>query len=77
MSDIFKILVNERLTDIAELKVAELKTELKKRGVSTAGNKQELFDKLKAVIIRRTIMINFIFHYIYIYMFISLLNRKV
>ncbi len=47
--DSFKIMVNDRLVDIADLKVAELKTELKKRGVSTTGNKQELFDKLKNV----------------------------
>ncbi len=44
-----RILVNDKLTDISELKVAELKVELKKRGISTSGNKQELFEKLKNV----------------------------
>lgn len=49
MSDPLKIMINDRLTDISELKVTELKTELKKRGISTAGNKQDLYEKLKAV----------------------------
>ena len=43
------IVVNDKLTDIVELKVAELKTELKKRGLSTTGNKQDLHDKLRKV----------------------------
>lgn len=47
--DSFKIQVNDKLVDVADLKVAELKAELKKRGVSTTGNKQELVDKLKNV----------------------------
>ena len=47
--DSLKIVVNDKLVDIAELKVTELKAELKKRGVSTSGNKQELFEKLKNV----------------------------
>ena len=45
----FRIYINDKLTDITDLKVAELKTELKKRGVSTTGNKQELCDKLRNV----------------------------
>lgn len=49
MSDTFQILVNNVLTDIADLKVAQLKTELKKRGISTSGNKQDLYEKLKKV----------------------------
>ena len=44
-----RILFNEKLTDIVELKVAELKSELKKRGLSTTGNKQDLHDKLRKV----------------------------
>lgn len=47
--DSYKIMFNDKLTDIAELKVMELKAELKKRGVSTTGNKQELYEKLKNV----------------------------
>lgn len=47
--DAFKIVINDKLVDVADLKVAELKTELKKRGVSSTGNKQELVDKLKNV----------------------------
>jgi len=47
MSDQFRIVVNDRLVDIGDLKVAELKVELKKRGISVTGNKQELVDKLK------------------------------
>ena len=50
MSDTFQILVNNVLTDIGDLKVAQLKVELKKRGLSTAGNKQDLYEKLKKVI---------------------------
>jgi hypothetical protein len=41
--------IGDRLVDISELKVAELKVELKKRGISTAGNKHELYEKLKTV----------------------------
>jgi hypothetical protein len=48
-NEALKIVVNDKLTDISELKVTELKQELKKRGVSTTGNKQELFEKLKIV----------------------------
>jgi hypothetical protein len=43
------IVVNDKSTDIVELKVAELKSELKKRGLSTTGNKQDLHDKLRKV----------------------------
>ena len=49
MSETYNVMINDQLTDIAELQVAQLKLELKKRGISTAGNKQELHDKLKAV----------------------------
>ena len=49
MSDQFKIVINDKLTDIGDLKVAELKAELKKRGISCTGNKQELYEKLKNV----------------------------
>ena len=52
MSSGFCVNVNDRLTDISELKVAELKVELKKRGISTSGNKHELFEKLRNVFIR-------------------------
>ena len=45
-----RIIFNDKPTDISELKVADLKTELKKRGLSTTGNKQELHDKLRKVI---------------------------
>lgn len=55
--DSFKIMRNDKLVDITELKVTELKEELKKRGVSTTGNKQELFEKLRNV---RTIICNLI-----------------
>lgn len=46
-----RIFINDKLTDIAELKVTELKVELKKRGVSTAGTKKDLYEKLKNVCI--------------------------
>jgi hypothetical protein len=49
MSETFTIVINDQLTDVADLKVAQLKVELKKRGISTTGNKQELVDKLKNV----------------------------
>jgi hypothetical protein len=49
MSENIRILVNDKMIDITELKVAELKSELKKRGVSTTGNKQELYEKLRNV----------------------------
>lgn len=45
----YRVVVNGKLTDISDLKVAELKVELKKRGISTAGNKHELFEKLRNV----------------------------
>ena len=35
--------------DVSKLKVAELKVELKKLGISTAGNKAELLEKLRKV----------------------------
>lgn len=46
-----KILINDKLVDISELKVTELKTELKLRGLSQSGNKKDLYEKLKNVII--------------------------
>lgn len=49
MSDALKVKINSKMVDIADLKVTELKSELKKRGVSTSGNKQELYEKLKNV----------------------------
>lgn len=49
-SDQYVIEIDSRQVDIADLKVTELKTELKKRGLSTAGVKQELYEKLKNVI---------------------------
>jgi hypothetical protein len=45
----YKVMINDKMTDISELKVTELKTELKKRGVSTTGSKRDLFEKLKNV----------------------------
>lgn len=56
MSETFHILINDQLTDVADLKVAQLKVELKKRGVSTTGNKQDLLEKLKNVCISFQIM---------------------
>ena len=41
--------VNGKLTDISDLKVTELKNELKRRSISTTGNKHELFEKLRNV----------------------------
>lgn len=52
MSDALKVKINSKMVDIADLKVTELKSELKKRGVPTSGNKQELYDKLRAVKIK-------------------------
>ncbi len=52
MSDLC-VKINNKLVDIAELKVTELKAELKKRGVSTAGTKKDLYEKLKKVFERR------------------------
>jgi hypothetical protein len=49
MSEPIRIVINDKLVDIAELKVAELKVELKKRGISCTGNKQELYEKLRNV----------------------------
>jgi hypothetical protein len=66
MSDPLKILVNNKLTDISELKVTELKTELKKRGISTAGIKQELYEKLKNVCLSPDFL-TFSFHFLLIY----------
>jgi hypothetical protein len=45
------IQINDKTTDISELKVAELKTELKKRGLPITGNKSELHDKLRKFLI--------------------------
>lgn len=47
--EVYKIPINGKMTDISELKVTELKTELKKRGVSTTGSKRDLYEKLKNV----------------------------
>lgn len=47
----FRVTINDKLVDISDLKVAELKVELQKRGVSTSGKKQELFEKLRDVTI--------------------------
>lgn len=47
----FRVTINDKLVDISDLKVAELKVELQKRGISTSGKKQELFEKLRDVII--------------------------
>jgi hypothetical protein len=41
------------MTDISKLKVPELKTELKKRGGSTGGNKKDLFEKFKKVSLKK------------------------
>ncbi|RNA30992.1 apoptotic chromatin condensation inducer in the nucleus isoform X4 [Brachionus plicatilis] len=41
------ILLESKQLDLNELKVAELKSELKKLGLSASGNKQELQEKLK------------------------------
>lgn len=49
MSETFFIDISGQSTDIAELKVTQLKAELKKRAISTTGNKQELYEKLKNV----------------------------
>lgn len=46
-----RIQINDKITDITELKVAELKTELKKRGLPITGNKSELHDKLRKFLI--------------------------
>jgi hypothetical protein len=46
-----KIVFNDKLTNISDLKVADLKTELKKRGESTSGIKKDLHDRLKNVIL--------------------------
>ena len=45
-----RIEINGKSTDITELKVTELKAELKKRGLSCTGAKKDLYEKLKAVI---------------------------
>jgi hypothetical protein len=50
MDEPLTVVVNGKPTDINELKVAELKVELKKLGISTAGNKAELIEKLRKVI---------------------------
>ena len=47
--EVYKVLINGKMTDISELKVTELKAELKKRGVSTTGSKKDLYEKLKNV----------------------------
>ena len=44
-----RICVNDKIVDISELKVADLKVELKKRGLSCTGNPAELHDKLRNV----------------------------
>lgn len=48
-AEALQVVVNGKPTDITDLKVAELKVELKKLGISTAGNKAELLDKLRKV----------------------------
>lgn len=48
-AETLQVVVNGKPTDITDLKVAELKVELKKLGISTAGNKAELLDKLRKV----------------------------
>ncbi|KAK3908009.1 SAP domain-containing ribonucleoprotein [Frankliniella fusca] len=42
--------MSDSLKDISKLKVADLKRELKVRGLSTVGNKQELQDRLQLVL---------------------------
>ena len=48
-SEPIRVQINDKLVDIADLKVADLKVELKKRGVTTSGNKHELYERLKNV----------------------------
>jgi len=52
-SDQNMIEIDSKQVDISDLKVTELKTELKKRGLSTTGVKQELFEKLKNYLIQQ------------------------
>lgn len=47
-----RITINDKPTDITELKVTELKVELKKRGLSCTGAKKELYEKLKAYLLK-------------------------
>lgn len=53
MSDELDPTINGR--PISELKVVELKEELSKRGLSKAGNKNVLYDRLKKVTVFKTI----------------------
>ena len=48
-SEALQVQINDKLINISELKVTELKAELKKRSISSTGNKLELFEKLKNV----------------------------
>lgn len=49
MSEQALILINSTQLNVNELKVVELRSELKKRGISTSGTKVELQEKLKNV----------------------------
>ena len=50
MDEPLTVVVKGKPTDINELKVVELRVELIKLGISTAGKKAELIDKLRKVI---------------------------
>lgn len=49
MSEKTLILIDSKQVNVNELKVIELRSELKKRGISTSGTKLELQEKLKNV----------------------------